>query len=69
MASRTRRPADAVTNSPAYKLGVEEGRRQVKHETLTYLEQKYVKGDFSRESPKAQAMLEIVRDISAEVNR
>lgn len=69
MAPRTRSPKNAITSSPNYKLGVEEGRRQVKHEVLTYLQDKYVNGDFERGTPKAEAILQVAHDISAEVNR
>lgn len=63
---------DDATNraiKSAFDDGVREGRKEMKVEVLSFLENQYVKGKFPRKSPKAEAMLQIVADISAKLNR
>lgn len=48
----------------AHLDGKREGRREIRVEVLTFLESKYLEPDVVRETPLAEQLLQMVRELS-----
>lgn len=52
---------------PIFQAGLEEGRRQANNDLLTFLEKKYINGDFERGSVEAEAILKVAGELGEHI--
>lgn len=62
---------NAMKNDPDYAIfeaGINEGRRQMRNQALTFLEKKYLGADApDRDTPEAKAILSLAHELSEEL--